>query len=109
LSILIVRGHRLGRLLDEFVEDAESGVVLADAGVILARDPDTVRGPDLAFYSHDRIPESGYGVTFWGPPDLAVAVAPRPFSVFQSTRMGREPRCIEQTGCRAPEGPSFGT
>ena len=65
---------RLGRLLDEFVEDAGSGVVLADVGVILARDPDTVRGPDLAFYSHDRIPESGYGVTFWGPPDLAVEV-----------------------------------
>lgn len=40
------------------------------------RDPDTVRGPDIAFYSHARIPESGYATTYWGPPDLAVEIAP---------------------------------
>jgi Uma2 family endonuclease len=65
---------RLGRVLDEFVENAGTGVVLTDPGVLLARDPDTVRGPDLAFYSHDSVPDSGYGPGFWGPPDLAVEI-----------------------------------
>jgi Uma2 family endonuclease len=65
---------RLAHLLYAFAEDASTGVVLADVGVVLARDPDTVRGPDVAFYSHGRIPASGYGGGFWGPPDLAVEV-----------------------------------
>jgi Uma2 family endonuclease len=65
---------RLGRVLDEFVENAGTGIVLTDPGVLLARDPDTVRGPDLAFYSNDRVPEGGYGTGFWGPPDLAVEI-----------------------------------
>jgi Uma2 family endonuclease len=65
---------RLARVLDEFVENAGTGVVLTDPGVLLARDPDTVRGPDLAFYAHGRVPESGYATGFWGPPDLAVEI-----------------------------------
>jgi Uma2 family endonuclease len=65
---------RLAHLLYEFVERRGRGVVLADVGVVLARDPDTVRGPDLAFYSLERIPDTGYGSGFWGPPDLAVEI-----------------------------------
>lgn len=62
------------RALDEFVETGGLGVVLTDPGVLLARDPDTVRGPDVAFYSHDRVPDTGYATGFWGPPDLAVEI-----------------------------------
>lgn len=65
---------RLSRLLDEFVERASNGVVLGDPGVFLARDPDTVRGPDLAFFTHERIPASSYATTIWGPPDLAIEI-----------------------------------
>lgn len=65
---------RLARRLDEFVEEGGLGVVLSDVGAVLARDPDTVRGPDIAFYSHERIPETGYGSGFWGPPDLAIEI-----------------------------------
>jgi Uma2 family endonuclease len=65
---------RIGRKLDEFVEHAGGGVVTGEVGAILARDPDTVRGPDVAFYSTERIPESGYSGGFWGPPDLAVEI-----------------------------------
>jgi Uma2 family endonuclease len=65
---------RLGRLLDEHAEAGGYGVVLAEAGVLLSRDPDTVRGPDLAFYSNDRIPADSYAVSFWGAPDLAVEI-----------------------------------
>lgn len=66
---------RLARLLDDFVEAGGHGVVVVEAGTLLERGPDTVRGPDIAFYSHARIPESGYATTYWGPPDLAVEIA----------------------------------
>jgi len=65
---------RLGRLLDEFVEAGGHGVVVVESGALLERDPDTVRGPDVAFYSHERIPENAYATTFWGPPDLAAEI-----------------------------------
>src|SRR5688500_17486914 len=45
-------GHRLG----EFNLAAKFGTVTARCGVILARDPDTVRAPDLAFWSRERMP-----------------------------------------------------
>ncbi|HUS90844.1 MAG TPA: Uma2 family endonuclease [Phycisphaerae bacterium] len=45
----------------------------ADPGFILARDPDTVRAPDVAFVSKGREPEDERGY-FPGPPDLAVEV-----------------------------------
>lgn len=51
------------------------GHVLNDAGFYLRRDPDTVRGPDVAFIRAARVPggklPEGY---FFGPPDLAVEV-----------------------------------
>jgi Uma2 family endonuclease len=60
--------------LHGFVEAAGTGVVLTDPGVLLAREPDTVRGPDVAFYSHARVPETRYDAGFWGAPDLAVEI-----------------------------------
>jgi Uma2 family endonuclease len=65
---------RLTWCLYGFVESAGLGVVLAEVGAVLARNPDTVRGPDIAFYAHERIPEDDYGTNFWGPPDLAVEI-----------------------------------
>jgi Uma2 family endonuclease len=54
------------------VEAAQLGRVVTDVGFILARNPDTVRAPDLAFVRRDRIPpERGF---FDGAPDLAVEV-----------------------------------
>ncbi|HZZ71850.1 MAG TPA: Uma2 family endonuclease [Pirellulales bacterium] len=51
-------------------------VVTNDAGVITERAPDTVRGPDIAYYSYQRIPQeqslpAGYPAV---PPDLAFEV-----------------------------------
>jgi len=65
---------RLVRRLDEFAETGAHGVVLAGAGVILSRKPDTVRGPDITFFSPERIPATSYATTFWGPPDLAIEI-----------------------------------
>jgi len=49
---------RIGRLLDEFAETNDVGhVVNNDSGVITERGPDTVRGPDVAYFSYDRIPK----------------------------------------------------
>lgn len=47
----------------------------AETGFKIASNPDTVRAPDVAFISRERIPESGIPKTFWpGAPDLAVEV-----------------------------------
>jgi Uma2 family endonuclease len=47
---------RLGRLLDEFAEKTGIGRALTESGTVTQRDPDTVRGPDISFYSFDRLP-----------------------------------------------------
>ncbi len=60
-----------------FVQPRKLGRVTAsDSGVLLARDPDTVREPDIAFFPAERAPPgervTGYAAT---PPDLVVEVA----------------------------------
>jgi Uma2 family endonuclease len=49
------------------------GWAVVESGVILARGPDTVRGPDVSFYSIERHPEPPDRY-FEIPPDLAVEV-----------------------------------
>ena len=67
---------RLARLLDEYVEAYDLGIVCgAEAGFILRRTPDTVRAPDASFIAKDRIPATGVPKTYWPfAPDLAVEV-----------------------------------
>jgi Uma2 family endonuclease len=49
---------RVAKLLAIYVDDHELGRVLGnDAGMITQRDPDTVRGPDISFFSYSRIPK----------------------------------------------------
>jgi Uma2 family endonuclease len=49
---------RLGRFVNNFVDEYGLGCVVAnDSGIITERDPDTVRGADLAFYSFQRLPK----------------------------------------------------
>ena len=66
----------LTEILGAHVRRQRLGVVLAgDPGFILARKPDTVRGPDVAFVSRERIEISGDTVNaITGAPDLAVEV-----------------------------------
>ena len=66
---------RLARLLADYVDAHQLGVVMVETGFTLARNPDTVRGPDVSFVGADRIPAAGIPETFWsGPPDLAVEI-----------------------------------
>ncbi len=46
----------------------------AETGFHIAHDPDTVRAPDIAFVSMDRLPPQPPKGFFPGPPDLAVEV-----------------------------------
>ena len=66
----------IAEILRAHVRQRRLGVVLAgDSGFILARKPDTVRGPDVAFVSRERFERSGDTVkAFAGAPDLAVEV-----------------------------------
>ena len=66
----------LTEMLGTHVRRHRLGVVLAgDPGFMLARKPDTVRGPDVAFVSRERFESSGDTVkAFTGAPDLAVEV-----------------------------------
>jgi Uma2 family endonuclease len=49
-------------------------VYAAETGFIIARNPDTVRAPDVAFVRQARVPASVRRGFFEGPPDLAVEV-----------------------------------
>ena len=54
--------HRIGRLVTE-------------SGAITERDPDSVRGPDVSFYSAERLPFGVEVIAYHDlPPDLCVEV-----------------------------------
>jgi len=59
----------LGRALGTFVEERDLGWVMGgEVGIYTRRNPDRVRGVDVAFWSHERLPE--------GPPPGFLDVAP---------------------------------
>jgi Uma2 family endonuclease len=48
---------KIDRIVGNFAEDHDKGhVVTNDSGVVTERNPDTVRGADVAFYSYDKVP-----------------------------------------------------
>lgn len=66
----------LGRLIGNYADEHQLGHVLCnDAGIITERGPDTVRGPDVSFYSYSRVPKgadpAGYPSVV---PELAIEV-----------------------------------
>lgn len=75
-------GYKHGRIcsridlkLRSFVEAQGLGEVVTEVGFVLRRNPDMVRGPDIAFVSREKLQALGETSKFWpGPPDLAVEV-----------------------------------
>jgi len=66
----------ISRLLGNFVKTQGLGRVLTnDAGVITERNPDSVRGADVAYYSYARLPEGPF-LSRYGPeiPELVIEV-----------------------------------
>lgn len=62
-------------VLGNFLAGNRIGVIAgAETGFHIARDPDTVRAPDVAFLKADRVPATPIRGFFQGAPDLAVEV-----------------------------------
>ena len=68
--------NRIDYLMTQFVEQHRIGrIVVGDAGMVTQRDPDTVRGPDLAFYSYQRIPSGSLPDGYWPAcPELVIEI-----------------------------------
>jgi Uma2 family endonuclease len=67
---------KIGRLLGNFAEEHRLGhVITNDSGVITERDPDSVRGADVGYYSFARVPP---GALPWDylpvPPEIVFEV-----------------------------------
>src|SRR6185437_3120469 len=62
-------------LIGRYLDDHDLGHLINQAGLITGRDPDTVRGPDIALYSYQRVARgpmpNDYGTE---PPELIVEV-----------------------------------
>lgn len=67
---------RMCRLLATHVDERGLGAVFGnDTGYVLARSPDTVRGPDVSFVARERLQSVALPVgPFPGAPDLAVEI-----------------------------------
>jgi Uma2 family endonuclease len=67
---------KIDRIVGIHVEENDLGhVVTNDSGVVTARDPDTVRGADVAFYSYSRVPRGPLPQGYLSvAPDLAFEV-----------------------------------
>jgi Uma2 family endonuclease len=52
---------RIVRILGRFLDDHDIGhLVSNDSAVVTERDPDTVRGADVAFYRYERVPRGPF-------------------------------------------------
>lgn len=67
---------RVTSLLDRWAHERGQGRVLAgEAGIIVAKDPDTIRGADVAYISYERLPREAESSGFCSaPPELVVEV-----------------------------------
>ena len=68
--------NKIGALLRLFVDEHSLGEVLNnDSGVVTQRGPDTVRGPDVSFYSFARVPKGAEPIGYpAAPPELVFEV-----------------------------------
>jgi len=71
--------QRIAAFLHGYVSGYVSGrrlgvVTAAETGFVLARSPDTVRAPDVAFVAESRLPHGRTVGYFEGAPDLAIEV-----------------------------------
>src|SRR6516165_6897931 len=66
--------NKVGRRLGNFVEERDLGTVTSnDTGFVTERGPDSVRGPDVAYWSKEKLPTVPVGY-IEVPPQLLVEV-----------------------------------
>lgn len=59
--------NRIGRLIGNFADERHLGRTLNnDSGIITRREPDTVRGADVSFYSYARVPKNEVPIGYAG-------------------------------------------
>ena len=87
----LVAGNIYG-LVWTFVRARNLGIcAMADGGMRLASDPDTVRAPGVSFVRAERLPAGGIVPGYWdGAPDLAVDV------LSPSNRFGNVQRTVQE-------------
>jgi hypothetical protein len=87
----------ISAILHNYVHRKKLGRVVVETGVVTERDPDTVRGPDVSYWSKESLPldeiPSGY------PEVPGAAKDPRILRTRSSTCLGH--RSEKQIGCRA--------
>ena len=65
----------LGALIKNFLRLHKLGRVVTESGIITERDEDTTRGPDISYYSKERLPLEKRVVKYHDlPPDLCVEI-----------------------------------
>jgi Uma2 family endonuclease len=70
-----IAGKLIGLLRVWVEQHGAGGVVAPEIGFVLARNPDTVRAPDVAYIAAARIPPGDPSTKYWETaPDLAVEV-----------------------------------
>src|SRR5262249_36204501 len=67
---------RITRLIGNFVDEHDLGHTLSnDSGIITERNPDTVRGADVSYYSYSRVPKGQSPIGYAGaPPEIVFEV-----------------------------------
>ena len=87
----------IGLLIASHVKRRKLGATYGgDTGFVIARDPDTVLAPDVAFVRTERLPDTTEGY-FPGAPDLAVEVVSpgdRAKAVSDKVRAWQEAGCL---------------
>lgn len=65
----------VGSVVREFVRARDLGrVVSNNSGVKTGSEPDSVRGPDVAFYSYARVPRGPLPTGYWPAPEVVFEV-----------------------------------
>ena len=68
---------RASFILESFAYPRGLGETTSDTGYLISRDPDTVRAPDVAFVSADRLPDGDLPGYLPFAPDIAVEIVSR--------------------------------
>jgi Uma2 family endonuclease len=68
--------NKIGLIVGNYADEHDLGHVLSnDSGVITEREPDTVRGADVCFYSYERVPKGPLPPGYLDvPPDIIFEV-----------------------------------
>jgi Uma2 family endonuclease len=65
----------IGGRIREFIRGKNLGTAFCgDAGIVLERDPDTIRGPDVGFISRNRMPKAAQQKYFEIAPELCIEI-----------------------------------